>query len=129
MKSIFEIRETLFIFFTFFHGSGIFNFTVGILIRRTLPKIQINYKSPKLFSDADTGSSKPQSTSVKVQRVTKFTWPKNFYPGSLISVSSKFIAYVIRGKSDAGKSLQDPYPETFLSIFFFGNSVSVILGK
>ena len=74
------------------------------LIRGTL-SIQTNYKSPKLFSDADTGSSKPQSTSVKVQTVTKFTWPKNFYPGSLISVSSKFIAYVIRGKSDAVRVL------------------------
>ena len=45
------------------------------------------------------------SPSVKNQTVTKFTWPKNYYPGSLISVSSKFIAYVIRGKSDAVRVL------------------------
>ena len=47
----------------------------------------------------------PLSPSVKVQTVTKFTWPKNYYPGSLISVSSRFIAYVIRGKSDAVRVL------------------------
>ena len=58
-----------------------------------------------IHPDCDPGSSKPLSPSVKVQTVTKFTWPKNYYPGSLISVSSKFIAYVIRGKSDAVRVL------------------------
>lgn len=68
---------------------------------------RINSREVDLFlhPDSDPGSSKPQSTSVKSQTVTKFTWPKSYYIGSLITVSSKFIAYVIRGKSDAVRIL------------------------
>lgn len=68
---------------------------------------RVNSREVDLFldPDSDPGSSKPQSTSVKSQTVTKFNWPKAYYIGSLITASNTFIAYVIRGKSDAVRIL------------------------
>jgi hypothetical protein len=51
---------------------------------------RVNSREVDLFldPDSDPGSSKPQSTSVKSQTVTKFNWPKAYYIGSLITASN-----------------------------------------